>query len=433
MMSSSSRRKATRGVAALAAAASLGSLIVNTSTPATADPQPVLVAAGSDTTQDVMNALAGFNNGISYAPIRSSAGSKYTSIVSYDAILGAKGTCISPKPAGATFSRPNGSTNGRKALSRALDQTNWNVVNSTCPGEPAGQPIAGLVDIARSSAPPPVAAVAGALDTDPSAALTYLPFGRDALSFAYYRPAGAPVTTLTSFELNNIFTFGPATVGGVKIIPCSIQAGSGTYQSWNTAVGATPTNMLSATTQCRTAPGAVAPGEIQENDANAFKARGDALLTGAEANSQIVIGYSAANFIAQKNGASPDQTSSAPTVDLGSIDALGKPYGGTAPNLAACGTAAGCTTDFYANTKYGRSVYNVVSTARIGGPPTVNADIKTLLVGPTSAICSAAAQVTIGKFGFSPSSLPATGAGSCGFKAPNDGLRGALITGAGSL
>jgi len=37
-----------------------------------------------------------------------------------------------------------------------------------------------------------------------------------------------------------------------------------------------------------------------------------------------------ANFIAQKNGVSPDQTSTAPTVDLGAIDALGKPYTGIA-------------------------------------------------------------------------------------------------------
>lgn len=469
MTLSSKRAKATKVVAALAAAASLGSLIVSTPTPAGADPRAVLVGTGSDTTQDVMNALAGFNNGVRYQPLQSSDTSGNTRLTSWDAILGATGTCITPKP-GATFSRPNGSTNGRKALSRSLDGAKWTVGGSTCAGEvvtpPAlpGQGIGGLVDFARSSAAAPVLAATTAPDTDPSALLTYLPFGRDALSFAYYRPNSSlpPITTLTTAELNQLFTVGPQTIGGVRIIPCSIQRGSGTYQSWNTATGATPFTattppggtMQAATTLCRTASGVTAPGEIQENDANSFKARGDLIVSTqpAEADSQFVIGYSAANFIAQKNGASPDQTSTAPTVDLGAIDALGKPYTGTAPNLLACGTAAGCTADFYANTKYGRTVYNVVSTARLGGSAAINANMKTLFL-PGSAtgadgICGTNAQVIIRKFGFSPDSLPAIGLpGSCGYRDPtptttlpdgtvvitNDTERGALISGAGTL
>lgn len=434
MTTSSKRAKAAKGLAVLASAASLGSLMLTNSAPVSADPQTFLIGMGSDTTQDVMNALAGFNNGIGYTPIRSSSGSKSTQIVSYDAIVGGvKGSCVTPKP-GPTFSRPNGSTNGRKALSRAIDGGLWTVGSSTCAGEPTGQLLGGIVDFARSSAAPPTPAAPGALDTDPSAALTYLPFGRDALSFAYYRPGGAPVTSLTSGELNLIFTVGPQTIGGVKIVGCSIQAGSGTYQSWNTAVTATAGQMLAATTQCRTAPGVTAPGEIQENDANSFKTRGDLVIAQpGESGTQVVIGYSAANFIAQKNGVSPDQTSTAPTVDLGAIDALGKPYAGTGSSRVPCGVAVGCTADFYADVKYGRTVYNVVQTSRITGPPSANADMKTLFVGPTSAICSPAAVTTINAFGFSPQSLPATGLGSCGYKAANDGTRGALLTGAGTL
>jgi len=388
-------------VAAIAATG-LGALIA-TGNPATADPKQYAAATGvgSDTSQDVLNALAGFTPlpnasgaGTNFTPAQSSAASGKRQLASWDAVGSA---CITPKAPGATFTRPNGSSAGRRALSRAIDGTSYDA--ASCGG--GTKPVSGLIQFARSSAGPPVAG------TD----LTYLPFGRDGMSFGYYRSAGAPVTTLTSAELNQLFTTGPATIGGVEMIPCGIQTGSGTFQFWNTALGMTTTQEAAGTATCNNAALAAGlntgtAGRAQENDGNAVKARGD---LPAFAGKQIVIGFSAANFISQSNGVVTSQLPSpAGTVNLGSIDALGQPYTGTVPNLAPSAT-------FYASTVYGRDIYNVVSKALLDGPG--NNDIKTLFVGPTSGVCSLTA--TIQTFG-----MLALGA-NCG----STSLTGAFLAG----
>jgi len=398
MMTSSNRAKLTKGVAALAATASLGSLILSAPTPAGADSQKLLVGVGSDTTQDVMNALAGNNNDVQYPPVQSSKTSGRTQVASFDATQGGvKGTCITPSP-GATFARPNGSTNGRKAFSRAILGEKWNVVNSTCPGfdaTPPGAPTAGKIQFARSSAGP----------SGPGTDLTYMALGRDGLSFAAYRASGTPVTALPTSTLSTIFTSatGQASVGGVNYVGCSIQLGSGTYAAWNTALGVTAAQMAAATSVCT--PGSQTPStEIQENDGTAFKARADLTLAGATppaADSVFVIGFSAANFISQSNGVAASQLPPGDVVKLGSIDGLA-PYTGTAPALSP-------NPAFYA-TVYGRTVYNVLNRTVLTGPG--NNDIKTLfgVTAPSAdndrSICSAAAQATIGKFGFAPTTTP---------------------------
>jgi hypothetical protein len=372
------------------AAVGLGALVA-TGDPATADPKQfsAAIGVGSDTTQDVMNGLAGFANTASYTPVQSSAASGRRQVASWDAT----GTpCITPKAPGATINRPNGSSAGRRALSRAIDGTSYG--DATCGGL---KPVSGLVQFARSSAGPSGAGTA----------LTYLPFGRDALSFGYYANGVAPVTTLTSAQLTSLFSTGPQVIGGVEIVPCGIQTSSGTYQFWNTALGVAATE-ATGTATCNNAALAAglnttASGRSQENDGNGLKARGD-LFPGK----QVIIGFSAANFISQTNGVVASQLPAGGVVDLGSIDALGKPYTGAAPSATPSGT-------FYASTTYGRDVYNVVSKALLDGPG--NNDIKTLFVGPTSGVCSATS--TIQAFGFL--SLGA----SCG----STSLTGPLVSG----
>jgi hypothetical protein len=407
-MTISHRAKATRTVAALAATASLGCLILNTPGPAGADPRPVLTGVGSDTTQDVMNGLAG----VGLAPPAPLVASG-KSIASWDAILGSTtGTCITPKAPGATFDRPNGSSNGRRALSRAIDGTLWTVTGSTCPA-PGGSSVSGLVDFARSSAGPATGSGSGPL--------MYLPLGRDALSFAYAAPGVAtPVTSLSSAQLNTLFTAGPQVINGVEIIPCSIQTGSGTYQSWNTAIGVSAAQMASATTTCRTAPGVVAPGELQENHGDQLRTRADSFP-----GKQVIIGFSAANFISQSNGVVTSNLTLG-GVDLGEIVTpggnLGKPYTGT-------GAALSPSTTFYANTTFGRTVYNVVQGSKITGPG--NNDLKLMFAQTalgTPAVCSAGGQSTVNTYGFA--SLPTgAGAGNCG----DTSLTGPLLTGNGTL
>jgi ABC-type phosphate transport system substrate-binding protein len=352
------------------AAVGLTSLIVGND-PASADPKQLttlFVGVGSDTTQDILNALAGEANGNNYTPVQSSAATGKKQLTSWDA-TGAG--CITPRAPGATFTRPNGSTNGRRALSRSLDGTPW-VGAAPC----ANKVVSGLVDFARSSAGPSGAGTV----------LTYIPFGRDALGFAYFaNPGTTPVTTLTTAQLQTLFTSGPQTIGGIEIIPCGIQLGSGTNQSWTEKMTGLPGSGGDAT---MTAATSTCGARLQENDAAGLATRG-ATFPGK----QLVIGFSAANFISQNNGVAASQLAAG--VDMGAIDALGKPYTGTVgtPPIAPSAT-------FYADTFYGRDVYNVLPTSKVGGLPAANADYKSMFVGSGSAVCSASS--TISAFGFLP-------------------------------
>jgi hypothetical protein len=55
---------------------------------------------------------------------------------------------------------------------------------------------------------------------------------------------------------------------------------------------------------------------------------------------------------------------------------------------------------FYADSLYGRDVYNVFATAAIEDP--FNAVLQSMFVGPTSSVCNNAADVTTATFGFLP-------------------------------
>ena len=383
-------------LAALAATISVG--LLAPASPVSADPKfaDAIVGAGSDTTMDVMAALSGFANGNAFTPVQSSSGSGSKHIASWDSKLASQtDNCIAAKLKAPTTYRPNGSSEGRRALSRAIDGTVYGPV-AECGGSKV---VTGLFDFARSSS--------GPSSGDTGTALTYIPFGRDALSFAYYADGVVtPVTALTKAQLTTLFTTGPQTIDGVEVVPCGIQLGSGTYSSWNGMTNATAAQEAAATATCEAAGTGT---RLQENDAAALKAKGDA-LTGK----QVIIGFSAANFIAQGNGVALSQLAAG--VDLGEISDdgtgadLGLPY-----TLSGGGLYAPSAT-FYASTVFGRNVYNVFDTARVTGFG--NNDIKTLFVGGTSAVCSAAGQETVNAFGFST-------IGTCG----SITLTGSLITG----
>ncbi len=355
---------------------------------ASADPKQfsALVAVGSDTTQDVLNAYSGFSSGINYTPVQSSVASGQTQIASWNA--GAP-ECIAVKTGAPLILRPNGSSAGRRAISRiAQNQPTWGT-GSIC----GAQDLAGLVDFARSSTPP----TAGDTATD----LTYIPFARDALSYAYYRAAGAPVTNLTSAQLNGIFSTGAGTVGGVNFVPCGIQTSSGTYASWNTAVGVTAAVEGTSTAFCNGLLGVPdTGGRLQEHDGPQLKIKGDLANAATNPNCdgvaggpavscagvQVIVGFSAAQFVARSNGAA--DPAPGPGVGLGGING----------NAAVSGTAPSVVPQaaFYANTTFGRDVYNVFITSVISDP--FNATLNTLFVGPTSAVC--AATTTRQQFGF---------------------------------
>jgi hypothetical protein len=366
---------------ALALTATLGSGLVGS---ANADPKQLTAAigVGSDTIQDVTNAFAGNTNNLNYVPVQSSAATGQRQIVSFDAIppAGVTGACITVKPGAPTIDRPNGSGAGQKALSRAIDGTGYG--NTVAPVNCGGiNNVSGLITFARSSAGPS----AGDVGTD----LTYIPFGRDGVSFAAYRANGVAVTSLTSAQLTSLFTTGAQVIGGVRIVPCGIQAGSGTKKFWEGALGTAGTE-AAATAECNALVNPTGPlaGRAEENDGTALKLRGDALAAvPATANDEVIIGFSAASFIAKSNGVAGGTPPAG--VSMGSIDGVA-PTTGTAPTLAANPT-------FYGGAVFGRNVYYIFSRLVIESA-VGNADLKSLFVGPTSSICTA--TVTIAAFGF---------------------------------
>jgi hypothetical protein len=388
----SSTARMTRVAGAVAGMAALAMAIGGSVAPITAahaDPKQFssFVGVGSDTIQDVFNAFAGADNGITYPPITSSSATNNIQVTSWDAvgtIANGGGPCITPKAPGATIDRPNGSTHGRTALSRAIDGTSYG--STACAATSAGKPVSGLIDFARSSAGP----AAG----DTGTALTYIPFGRDGVTFAYYSNGVAtPVTSLTRGQLTTIFTASGTgtTISGVNIVPCGIQLGSGTYSFWNTVTTASASAENTATTTCNNATTTSQGGRVEENNATTLKAKGDALV-----GDEVIVGFSAAQFIAQNNGRAVSTLQ--PGVNLGSISDdgtgtnIGSPYSGT------IGSTLTPSSTFYNDGTFGRNVYVVLDTNRATGIG--NNDIKSLFVGSGSAICSNAAQTTVNLFGF---------------------------------
>jgi hypothetical protein len=395
---------------------------------ASADPAQLsaLIGVGSDTTQDVMNALSGRSNGTYFTPLLSpttalAQDNTRRQIISFDATAataGAGDNCITTKTGAPGFTRPNGSSAGRRALSRAMDGTKYG--SAECGGL---KDVAGLVDFARSSS--------GPASGDTGTVLTYIPFGRDGMSFAYYRKNGTPVTTLTRAQLTSLFKTGPIVVGSTLIVPCGIQTSSGTYEFWNRVTTASTTEENTSTTFCN---GLVANpltgGRAQESDGNDVKNRGDALAARTDgltiggtaypyADAQVVLGFSAGQFVARSNGfASPVPPAG---VGIGSISDngsgvnLGSPITGTAPNLEPNST-------FFSDSTFGRRVFNVFPTSVINGPG--NADLKAMFVDSDTSsannavICNAPYTATIQALGF-------LSAPDCG----STSIKGSLISG----
>ncbi len=301
----------------------------------------------------------------------------------------------------AAFERPNGSGNGREALSRAIDVAPGNRWGGAGCGL---QDISGQIDYARSSSGP------GAGSGTP---LTYIPFGRDAVGSAVYRANGAAVTSLTRAQINTAYTTGSVTVGGVKIIPCGIQDGSGTFTFWNGRHGATAAQEISSTAVCRnTLVGSQSNGRLQENNGVELKDAGDAVaLLPGEANTQVIIGFSAGAFISKSNGVALPAPPAGVTMGLLTDDSLtggganlGSPVSGTAPNMVP-------STTFFSNATFGRDVYNVLPSTVVDAA--IPNAAQSLFKGTTSAICQATA--TIQTMGFLPLT---TGCGSTTLRGP---------------
>ena len=338
------------------AASAIAVLALGAVAPAHADPSGLksLAGAGSDTTQDVLSGVA----------------SVVSAIGSYDAI----GTStIQTKSGGPFFTRPNGSTDGVKALSASVNNTG----TRTWPAS-GGVSITGQLDFARSSSAPSGSFVG----TD----LTYIPFARDAVTYAVSAASDFPrdialgnasqdSISPAPFTLRNIYrgtvtSYVDGDFNSVTIRPILNQSGSGTRAFWLSAIGmtettilGTPTTDLGNTAQEHTGTYIVNPGDIAP--------------------------FSVAQYIAQGNhGVLPTTiVERRGNIELGNVDTV-------KPILFSAGGGVELNSAFPIN----RLVFNVVQTTRLAGTSSNDLLLQSTFAGTSSSVCAATAQIK--QYGF---------------------------------
>jgi hypothetical protein len=388
----------TAGVFAAASilAASAAMSAANT---ASADPHNAgitKVGVGSDTIQDVMNAMAGerdcpqpnndptrFYSGISSASNGGAVGS-------FDAVpCGSPATqpsCIRTNALGPVFDRPNGSSQGITALSNSVNNVPYQNPSVRCTA--AAVTIGANLNFARSSR---------GVNTPGAGQLSWVPFARDGVTFVYVTngPTQADMQALTTANLTSLYTnqtlpnFGST---GGTVYPCLPQPGSGTRSFYETAIGVTNDTTAGA------GPIAIGCNTLEEHDGNAFNTFATTFLS-THPNSAVVQAFSAAQYIAQQSGAAQDRSNNFRANGNGGV--------GNPPQIAGGPIVAGNpptpNANYYNNATWGRLVYNVFQSSRVGSSPTLqDRQMKAMFningAGDAGGLCGQTATIT--KFGF---------------------------------
>jgi ABC-type phosphate transport system substrate-binding protein len=229
------------------------------------------------------------------------------------------------------------------------------------------------VDIARSSSGGTVNA---------TGELLYVPFGRDAIAYAYHSGSTATgITTITKAQMKSLFECTLRDLGGVTITPVIPQDGSGTRKDFLSKIGSSETGLKTVSES----GGCVVEG--QEHDGNSLTV----------ANS--IMPMSASRWIAMNTGATQSKIGSA--LIAGIADVGQSPVTGT-------GTAMAPNTSYYADATWGRDTYLVVEYARVDSTNAkydvnlarvLDASITTSLANTTSTNPSRAGSVKL-KYGF---------------------------------
>jgi hypothetical protein len=262
-----------------------------------------------------------------------------------------------------------------------------------------------------------------------------LPFGKDALTFAYSKPKTLDsdggsyhnaIDSLTKAELTSLYTDGVLVKSGTVIVPCGIQTSSGTYKTWYGKTGNTSGQESTGTAFCN---GIGNGSRLQENHGPELKAKADALLSATNAicdgvaggsavacdDVQVVVGFAASAWVSKSNGLS----SPAPGTGVSLGKAGGKTFV-TYDSNAAAGSKWTPNSDGFLDTAWNRNVYNVVLTANLDNSTGDQAIIE-MFKGATSLVCSTAGQTVVNQFGFL--SLGSDSSTGCG----NTNTVGALV------
>jgi PBP superfamily domain len=330
-------------------------------TPAVADPPAgqfrQLAGVGSDTTQDLMNALGATIGGGSV-------------VASYDARPPAGGsTTIKTKATNCEFLRPNGSGNGRRAL-RASENEDIGGGPGVWPGDATGVNVVGCVDFARSSS-------YGGTTPQSTGNYTYIPAGVDAVTLGVHEDGDLPLNWSFA-QIQRVYKCFDTTVAGNPVVPRMIQAGSGTWEFWlqPQRMAITENEIALGDYPCMAPNGTPLFPRVQEHDGS--------VLTG---NLTHVIPFSAAQFVAQTNKTTIETAIPGVTI----ADRLGPVHvaGVSTTTQTTTQPVVGGVLNINFPVPLRRDVYNVVPTADLG-----NATIASTFVGTSSAVCSQA--VTVG-------------------------------------
>lgn len=300
-----------------------------------------LVAVGSDTTQDVMDALSNL-------PTMTRANG--TRLIDNYLASGSATITTRSNNANCSFTRPVGSGNGANALSAAMQSLAY--------GGSAG-PINNCVNIVRSSsggAPSNPALPAGTT-------ITMIPFATDTVTYAVRigstisrQLATAQLTTYYSMSSTDTNCLANPSHGPLAVQPLLPQAGSGTRSFFLSSISVTT-------------PGSC----VKDTDA-----AGNPILenTGTYlSSSRMLIPFSVGQWKAQQAGVTANQTSQAMLGSIGGIFSAG----------------------------YDRNVYNGVPTASITtGSASFDQDVVDGFVGANSKVCQAVSTITKYGFGANP-------------------------------
>lgn len=319
-------------------------------TPAFADPVANSYAiVGSDTLQASVDALT---NGTDVTGARVRVAAPTGTIGNFDAFapgFNVAGGVIQTKPAGVSFPRPSGSGNGVLALLASINDTTFSQNGVT-----SSKTIGGQVDIARSSAKPKTEVADGIL--------AWVPYARDAVAYAYVGGSAADeshVANLSKSQLNAIYTAtSDQVLSGTTVKAYLPQSGSGTRSFFLTALGITGNPGTAVFTNNET---------LAENDATVFP-------TTVPEGTAYVVPFSAANWIAQSNGAAPS------TIPASGAVKLGSPLAAAAYTTDSGTGALLPNSSYYSDTTWGRDTYLVVERARItSGNAKYDANLANLL------------------------------------------------------
>lgn len=287
---------------------------------------------GSDTTEEVMNAAAEDSAALAIGGVKKVASYNATG----SANISTKDPGTSP---GCTFTRPNGSGNGRTALLNSL-----NSAHATF----------GCLQGSRSSSLNQAAA---------ATQLTYIPFATENITFAVSGTSDIPLD-LTAAE---VVGFWNCTISGNDFRAMLPQSGSGTFQYWATKMyGSTTVPPAVITTN-----GGCVQNGLDESGVSIQEHRG----TQVNKANEISL-YSVAQWTAQTAGVTSNFRG---TTRLGQIDKF-NPFGATFA------------------TGYQRDLYNVFPASVIdaASPTGITAEIQTLFKGSTSQICNTAIVLRYG-------------------------------------